>query len=81
MHYWKVWHSGKSFDAYYDVTPRFCSEFGYQSFPSMQSIATYAPEDQYNVTAPITEHHQHNPSGNSKITEMFTRYFHMPNGF
>lgn len=81
MHYWQVWHSGKSFDAYYDVAPRFCSEFGYQSFPSMETIETYAPEDQLNVTAPIMEHHQRNPGGNSKITEMFTRYFRMPDGF
>lgn len=81
MHYWQVWHSGKSFDAYYDVAPRFCSEFGYQSFSSMETIETYAPEDQFNVTAPIMEHHQRNPGGNSKITEMFTRYFRMPDGF
>jgi len=81
MHYWQVWHSGKSFDAYYDVTPRFCSEFGYQSFPSLETIRSYAPEDQFNVTAPIMEHHQRNPGGNSKITEMFTRYFRMPDGF
>lgn len=81
MHYWQVWHSGKSFDSYYDVTPRFCSEFGYQSFPSLETIRTYAPEDQLNVTAPIMEHHQRNVGGNSKITEMFTRYFRMPDGF
>ncbi len=81
MHYWQVWHSGESFDSYYDVTPRFCSEFGYQSFPSMPTIRTYAPEDQFNVTAPIMEHHQRNVGGNSKITEMFTRYFRMPDGF
>ncbi len=81
MHYWQVWHSGKSFDAYYDVKPRFCSEFGYQSFPSIETIRTYAPEDQFNVTAPIMEHHQRNPGGNSKITEMFTRYFRLPDGF
>lgn len=81
MHYWQVWHSGKSFDAYYDVVPRFCSEFGYQSFPSLETIRSYAPEDQFNVTAPIMEHHQRNPGGNSKITEMFTRYFRMPDGF
>ncbi|MBT3345575.1 MAG: glycoside hydrolase family 2 protein [Gemmatimonadetes bacterium] len=81
MHYWQVWHSGMSFDAFYDVTPRFCSEFGYQSFPSLETIRTYAPEDQFNVTAPVMEHHQRNPGGNSKITEMFTRYFRMPEGF
>ena len=43
MHYWQVWHPGQSFDAYYAVTPRFCSEFGYQSFLSMATIRTYAP--------------------------------------
>lgn len=81
MHYWEVWHSGKSFDEYYKIKPRFCSEFGYQSFPSLDTIRTYAPEDQFNVTAPIMEHHQRNVGGNSKIIEMFTRYFRMPDGF
>jgi len=81
MHYWQVWHSGKSFEAYYDVTPRFCSEFGFQSFPWLETVKTYAPDDQFNVTAPVMEHHQRNPGGNSKITEMFTRYFRMPEGF
>ena len=81
MHYWSVWHEGKSFDAYYDVRPRFCSEFGYQSFPSLETIRRYAPPDQLNVTAPIMEWHQRNPGGNSKITEMFSRYFRMPDGF
>lgn len=81
MHFWEVWHSGKSFDAYYSVSPRFCSEFGYQSFPSLQTIRTYAPEDQFNVTAPVMEHHQRHPRGNSLITEMFTRYFRVPQTF
>jgi beta-mannosidase len=81
MHYWSVWHEGKSFDAFYDVKPRFCSEFGYQSFPSMETIRTYAPEDQLNVTSPVMEHHQRNTGGNSRIVEMFTRYFRVPEGF
>ncbi len=81
MHYWSVWHEGKSFDAYYQVTPRFCSEFGYQSFPSMDTIRSYAPEEEFNVTAPVMEHHQKNNRGNSLITEMFTRLFRVPEGF
>lgn len=81
MHYWDVWHAGKSFNAYYAVTPRFCSEFGYQSFPSLDLIRQYAPRDQFNVTAPIMEWHQRHPRGNSIITEMFSRYFRMPEGF
>ena len=80
MHYWQVWHP-ESFDAYYDVAPRFCSEFGYQSFPSMETIETYAPEDQFNVTAPIMSTISATSVAIPKITEMFTRYFRMPNGF
>jgi beta-mannosidase len=81
MHYWSVWHEGKPFSAYYDVSPRFCSEFGYQSFPSMATIRSYAAKEDWNVTSPVMEHHQRNQRGNSIIVEMFTRYFRMPDGF
>jgi len=81
MHYWEVWHGGKSMDSFYSVIPRFCSEFGYQSFPSAETIRSYAPDNQLNVTSPVLEHHQRNTGGNSKIIEMFSRYFRMPEGF
>ena len=81
MHFWSVWHEGKPFSAFLDVTPRFCSEFGYQSFPSLDTIRTYAEEEDFNPTSPVMEHHQRHPRGNSIITEMFTRYFRVPQGF
>ncbi|HCE42798.1 MAG TPA: hypothetical protein DET40_04560 [Lentisphaeria bacterium] len=81
MHYWGVWHQGKSFDNFLKIFPRFCSEFGYQSFPSMDTVQTYAPKNQFNVTSPVMEHHQRNVGGNSKIIEMFSRYFRLPEGF
>jgi beta-mannosidase len=81
MHYWSVWHEGKSFEAYYAVTPRFCSEFGFQSFPSLETVRQYAPEDQWNVTSPVMEHHQRSPRGNTIIVETMTRYFRLPDSF
>ncbi len=81
MHYWAVWHEGKPFENYLEIKPRFCSEFGYQSFPSLETIRTYATKDQWNLTSPIMEHHQRHPRGNSLITENFTRYFRVPEGF
>jgi beta-mannosidase len=81
MHYWSVWHEGKSFEAYYEVTPRFCSEFGFQSFPSLETVQSYAPEEQWNVSSPVMEHHQRNPRGNTIIVESMTRYFRMPESF
>ena len=81
MHFWKVWHSGAPFEAYYDITPRFCSEFGFQSFPSQNTVAFFTEGKQRNVTSPVMEHHQRNAGGNSKIVEMFTRYFRLPSTF
>ncbi|MCR9414542.1 glycoside hydrolase family 2 protein [Vibrio alginolyticus] len=81
MHFWDVWHSGKSFSAYLDVNPRFCSEFGFQSWPSFAEVKRFVPEQDWNITSPTFEQHQKNPRGNSIITEMFTRYFRFPSGF
>ncbi len=81
MHYWSVWHEGKPFSAYLEVEPRFCSEFGFQSFPSYGTIATFAPEDERNVTSPAMEHHQRHERGNALIVETMLRYFRMPRGF
>ncbi|MBO7329842.1 MAG: glycoside hydrolase family 2 protein [Lentisphaeria bacterium] len=81
MHFWKVWHSGADMEAYYDITPRFCSEFGYQSFPSQDAVDFFTQGKQRNVTSPVMEHHQRNAAGNSKIVEMFTRYFRFPASF
>ncbi len=81
MHYWSVWHEGKSFESYYDVTPRFCSEFGFESFPSRHTLQTVVAADQMNPTAPEMEHHQRHPRGNTIITETIARYFRVPFSF
>jgi beta-mannosidase len=81
MHFWSVWHEGKSFDEYTKVVPRFCSEFGFQSFPWPSDVARYASPDQWNLTSPVMEHHQRNPGGNQRILETFSRYFRVPEGF
>ena len=82
IHYWDVWHGGKGFDAYQKILPRFCSEFGYQSFPCQDTVDRFLDGIPHrNVTAPTMEFHQRNGSGNSKIVEMFTRYFRQPEGF
>jgi len=78
MHYWTVWHENKNFTAFYDVKPRFCSEFGFQSFSSLDVAKTYASPDQLNPTAPDFEHHQKNNGGNSRILETMSRYFRFP---
>lgn len=81
MHYWEVWHGGKGMEAYFSIKPRFCSEFGYQSFPSAEVAKSFCPSEHWNITSPTMELHQKNAGGNTKINEMFARYFRMPAGF
>lgn len=80
MHYWTVWHENKDFSAFYNVKPRFCSEFGFQSFSSLAVARTFCPPDQLNPTAPDFEHHQKNTGGNARILETMARCFRFPEG-
>ena len=81
MHFWSVWHEGKPFSEYLRVQPRFCSEFGFQSLPSMGTIASFAPQSEWNISSPVFEAHQKHPRGNSLILDTMLRYFRMPKGF
>ncbi len=81
MHFWAVWHEGKDFEHYYTVRPRFCSEFGFQSFPTMTAIRQFAAPEDWNAMSPVMEHHQRDRGGNGRIVETMTRYFRMPTGF
>ncbi len=81
MHFWAVWHEGRDFEHYFSVKPRFCSEFGFQSFPTMTAIRRFAEPSQWNAMSPVMEHHQRDRSGNGKIVETMTRYFRMPTSF
>ena len=81
MHYWSVWHGSEPFEAYFKVIPRFCSEFGFQSFPSREIFDTFGTAEDMNVFSPLMEHHQKCPKGNVNIISMFSRYFRMPEGF
>lgn len=81
MHFWDVWHSAKDFEHYRTVRPRFCSEFGFQSFPSMSAIERFTDPEDRNVSSSVMDIHQRNVGGNSRIVETLSRYFRFPDGF
>lgn len=81
MHYWSVWHENKSFDDYRTVKPRFCSEFGFQSYTSIPVIRTYADNKDMNIASPVIELHQKNAGGNERIAGTMFRYFRFPKDF
>jgi len=81
MHYWSVWHENKSFDNYRTVRPRFCSEFGFQSYTSMPVMETFAGHKDMNIASPVMESHQKNAGGNERIAGTMFRYFRFPKDF
>jgi beta-mannosidase len=64
------------------VKPRFCSEFGFQSFPSLHIIKGFVEsDDDLNIASPVMESHQKNAGGNARIAETMFRYFRFPVDF
>ena len=80
-HNWQVWHKGKPFEEYYKSRPRFCSEFGFQSFSSREVAATFCAADGMRSGSPDFEWHQKNRGGNDRIRNSFARCFHQPKDF
>ena len=81
MHFWQVWHEAAPFERAREVNPRFASEFGFQSFPSMPTIESFTDLPDRNPSSPVMEAHQRNPGGNARILETMTRYFRFPRDF
>jgi beta-mannosidase len=80
-HFWDVWHGRKPFTAYRASYPRFMSEFGFQAFPTMETIEFYTQPADRNLTSYIMEHHQRGNHGNGLIIAQMTDTFRMPKDF
>ena len=80
-HFWKVWHGGAPFREYRKFNSRFMSEYGFESFPSIKTIRTFCPPDQFDFYSPIMNNHQKNAAGNKKIMRYMRRRFSIPEKF
>ena len=80
-HFWDVWHGRKPFTAYRDSFPRFMSEFGFQAFPTIETIDFYTTPEDRNLTSYVMEHHQRGNHGNGLIISQMTDTFRMPKNF
>lgn len=66
-HYWDVWHGQKPFTDYRKYFFRFCSEFGFQSFPCAKTVNNFTLEDDRNIFSRVMESHQKNDAANGKM--------------
>lgn len=80
-HLWYVWHGKQPFEWYRTRQDRFCSEFGFQSFPPPATIAEYTLPEDRNITSYVMEHYQRSAIGNSTIIHYMLDWFQLPNAF
>ncbi len=77
-HYWGVWKEGRDFNDIVNHPMRFCSEFGFQSFPSMKTVKTFTKDEDRNIFSEVMEAHQKNPDANSKLITYISKHFLFP---
>ncbi|WP_163578852.1 beta-mannosidase [Gracilibacillus saliphilus] len=81
VHYWEVWHGQKPFTDYRNYYFRFCSEFGFQSFPSMKTIESFTKPEDRNIFSRVMEQHQKNDAANGMILYYLSENFLYPKNF
>jgi beta-mannosidase len=77
-HDWWVWHDGYPFEHFKNNVPRFMSEFGFQSFPSFETINYINQNDTINLKTAAIRSHQKHARGFQLITEYMKRNYKIP---
>lgn len=80
-HYWGVWHGGDQFSDYRKHHFRFLSEFGFQSFPCMETVRSFTEPEDRNVFSEVMEMHQRNTAANGKIMNYLSATYRYPKNF
>jgi beta-mannosidase len=80
-HLWYVWHQKEPFEWYRTRPDRFISEFGFQSFPPMETISEFALTEDCNITSYVMEYHQRSGIGNNTIIHYMMDWFRLPSSF
>lgn len=81
VHYWEVWHGNKPFSDYRNYYFRYCSEFGFQSFPCLKTVRAFTEPEDRNVFSYIMEKHQRNKTANGKILTYLSDIYLYPARF
>jgi len=80
-HLWNVWHGREPFEWYRTSFHRFCSEYGFQSFPEPKTCNSFSLPEERNLTSYVMEFHQRSWKGNETIMHYMTSWYRLPNGF
>ncbi len=78
VHFWDVWHGNCGFDEYRKHKFRFCSEYGFESLPSIKTIDAFCPREERNLLSYTMESHQKCRNGNVKILNYVAEMYQLP---
>lgn len=81
LHYWRVWHAAEPFTDYETQSPRFMSEYGFQSFPELETVKSYTTLSDRQIDSPVMVAHQRHPRGNQLVREYMLREYPQPKDF
>lgn len=81
MHYWGVWHGKEPFESFEKNVGRFMVEFGFQSFPDIETLARAISEDQLTLESDVMRNRQKSYIGNGLITQHIEQYYPSPTSF
>ncbi len=78
VHYWGVWWGMEPFSSYHKKVGRFVSEYGFQGFPSLETLEFGAGEPVLSLQQPSVANHQKHPKGFQTIDEYMQRDYPNP---
>lgn len=88
-HYWGVWHEEKPFRSFEDNLSPFVSEYGFQSYPTSETINSFTEPQDRNIHAPVMLAHQRSRGpdgqdmgyGNRIIRKYLREHYRPPKDF
>lgn len=80
-HLWAVWHGLQDIEYYRSRKTRFCSEFGFESFPDVRTVRYYAGENENDLFSDVMKIHQKCALGNEKTVYYTSALFKTPEKF
>jgi beta-mannosidase len=76
-HDWWIWHDAYPFEHLQENVPRFMSEFGFQSFPSFETINYINQKDTIHLKTDAIQSHQKHVRGFQLIDEYMARDYNV----
>lgn len=80
-HNWDIWHGLRPTGDFLKRFPRFLSEFGLGSLPSLKALRTFLRPEELSLFSPPMQAHQKCRDGNRKLLYYLTEFFELPRQF